>query len=121
VVRIAQDGARDVVFAVPEDKRSLVRIGQAVQVRPGRMVKPCCKARCARWRPVPTGDAHLHRQGGAGRGNVPPLGATVHVLPEGMGRRWTIKLPTAALRQEGGQTAVWVYDPQTRTVTAAAR
>jgi hypothetical protein len=29
VVRIAQDGARDVVFAVPEDKRSLVRIGQA--------------------------------------------------------------------------------------------
>jgi hypothetical protein len=25
-----------------------------------------------------------------------------------------IKLPTAALRQEGGQSAVWVYDPQTR-------
>jgi hypothetical protein len=40
-----------------------------VQVRPGRMARRC-KARCARWRPVPTGDAHLHRQGGAGRGNA---------------------------------------------------
>jgi hypothetical protein len=28
-----------VVFAVPEDKRSLVRIGQAVQVAPGRMAR----------------------------------------------------------------------------------
>jgi multidrug efflux pump subunit AcrA (membrane-fusion protein) len=28
----------------------------------------------------------------------------------------SIKLPTTALRQEGGHSAVWVYDPQSSTV-----
>ena len=34
VVRIAQDGARDAVFAVPEDRRASIRMGQGVQVKP---------------------------------------------------------------------------------------
>jgi membrane fusion protein, multidrug efflux system len=34
VLRLAQDGPRDVLFAVPEDKVSQLRLGQAVQVKP---------------------------------------------------------------------------------------
>ncbi|MBE0586867.1 MAG: efflux RND transporter periplasmic adaptor subunit, partial [Hydrogenophaga sp.] len=34
VVRLARDGARDVVFAVPEDRLAQLRVGQAAQVRP---------------------------------------------------------------------------------------
>jgi len=33
VVRLAQDGVRDVVFAVPEDKVALLRVGQELPVR----------------------------------------------------------------------------------------
>lgn len=46
VLRIAQDGPRDVVFSVPEDKLVLVRAGSDVSVRPWA-------ARCARSRPAP--------------------------------------------------------------------
>jgi hypothetical protein len=46
-------------------------------------------------------------------GDVPPLGATVYVAPQALAREGVqaIKLPTSALRQEGGQTAVWVFEP----------
>ena len=50
-----------------------------------------------------------------------PLGATVYVLPQGLGGAGTkglqvTKLPTSALRQEGGATAVWVLDKASITV-----
>jgi multidrug efflux system membrane fusion protein len=51
VVRIAQDGARDVVFAVPEDRATLIKTGTPVTVRGW---STSCRARCAKWRPVPT-------------------------------------------------------------------
>ena len=34
VVRIAQDGPRDIVFSVPEDRQALVKIGQKFKVTP---------------------------------------------------------------------------------------
>ena len=122
VVRIAQDGARDVVFAVPEDKRSQVKIGQAVQVRPwvdgeallqGKVREVAASADPA----TRTYTVKVALATGAGS-EVPPLGATVHVLPEGMGPAGldVIKLPTAAVREQGGQSSVWVYDPQAKVV-----
>ena len=57
--------------------------------------------------------------------DLPALGATVHVMPEGMGvsreavGSQVIKLPTTALRQEGGNgqgTAVWLYDAASSSV-----
>jgi len=51
--------------------------------------------------------------------DVPPLGATVYVAPQALEPSATqpvLKLPTSALRQEGGQTAVWVYEPASSTV-----
>ncbi len=54
VVRIAQDGARDVVFAVPEDqRRRLIKPGSAVTVRGWAGGSRRWPARCARWRPAP--------------------------------------------------------------------
>ncbi|WP_312589503.1 efflux RND transporter periplasmic adaptor subunit [Comamonas terrigena] len=121
VVRIAQDGERDVVFAVPEDKRSLVRIGQAVQVRPWADGEALLqgKVREVAASADPVTRTYTVKVALAG-GNVPPLGATVHVLPEGMGPAGldVIKLPTAAVRELGGQSAVWVYDPQTKAVAS---
>ena len=119
VVRIAQDGERDVVFAVPEDKRSLVRIGQAVQVRPwtdgAALLQGKVREVAAAADPVTR--TYTVKVAVAGS-TVPPLGATVHVLPEGMGPAGldVIKLPTAAVREQGGQSTVWVYDPHTKAV-----
>ena len=125
VVRIAQDGPRDVVFVVPEDKRGAIRVGQKVNVRPWsagmQPLQGQVREVAASADPVtrtyqvkvalPASDAAA----------VPPLGATVHALPEGMGPTGqpVIKLPTTALRQEGGGgqgTAVWVFDAASSTV-----
>jgi RND family efflux transporter MFP subunit len=125
VVRIAQDGPRDVVFVVPEDKRGDIRVGQKVNVRPWsagmQPLQGQVREVAASADPVtrtyqvkvalPTADAAA----------VPPLGATVHALPEGMGPTGqpVVKLPTTALRQEGGGgqgTAVWVFDAASSTV-----
>ena len=49
---------------------------------------------------------------------APPLGATVYVTPKAPSHAGVpaIKLPTSALRQQGQDTAVWVYDPASSTV-----
>jgi multidrug efflux system membrane fusion protein len=112
VVRIARDGARDAVFAVPEDKVALVRVGQPVQVRAwaeGSVMRGQVREVAASADPATrTYQVKVAVEGHA----VPPLGATVYVAPQalGTGGQQAIKLPTSALRQEGGKTAVWVYD-----------
>ncbi|WP_370678952.1 efflux RND transporter periplasmic adaptor subunit [Comamonas sp. GB3 AK4-5] len=119
VVRIAQDGARDVVLAVPEDKRGLVHVGQAVQVRPwadgGALLQGKVRELAAAADPV----TRTYAVKVALAADAPlPLGATVYALPQGMGPAGTalIKLPTTALRAQGDQSAVWVYDSQAKTV-----
>lgn len=118
VVRIAQDGPRDVVFAVPEDKVSQIKLGTAVDVRPWgatTALKGAVREVAASADPVtrtfavkvslPTQDALA-------------LGATVAVLPHALDRSGTpvIKLPTSALRQDGQSSAVWVLDTASMTV-----
>jgi multidrug efflux system membrane fusion protein len=118
VVRIARDGARDAVFAVPEDKVALVRVGQPVRVRAwaegtemrGQVREVAASA-------DPTTRTYQVKVAVEGQG-VPPLGATVYVAPQALGAEGlqAIKLPTSALRQDGGKTAVWVYDADKSTV-----
>lgn len=121
VVRIAHDGPRDVVFAVPEDKVARLKEGQAVAVRSwagggplqGRVREVAASADpVTRTFPV---KVTLPASGGA---DALPLGATVYVVPQPMAPQATgvIKLPTSALRQEGRGSAVWVLDPATLTV-----
>ncbi|WGT66149.1 efflux RND transporter periplasmic adaptor subunit [Variovorax paradoxus] len=118
VVRIAQDGARDVVFAVPEDRAALIKPGSPVTVRGWsggdelqgqvREVAASADAVTRTYSVKVAIDA----------ATSPALGATVYARPQALARAGgaVIKLPTSALRQEGKGTAVWVLDKPTMTV-----
>ena len=117
VVRLAQDGPRDVVFAVPEDRVAAVRPGQAVDVRAwagGAPMTGTVREVAASADPV----TRTFAVKVAVAENAPPLGATVYVLPRQGGAQGqpVIKLPTSALRQEAQGSAVWVYDAASGTV-----
>lgn len=118
VVRIAAEGPRDVVFAVPEDKVAALRPGTDVAVRlwagngelQGRIREVAASADpVTRTYPVKVSLEPRAR---------PPLGATVTVMPQALGHAGAqvIKIPTSALRQEGKGSAVWVLERQTMTV-----
>lgn len=118
VVRIAQDGPRDVVFSVPEDKVMAIKPGSDVKVRlwaadaaiAGKVREVAASADpVTRTYPVKVG------LDGAAQ---PPLGATAYVSPQALSTvgAQVIKLPTSALRQEGKGTAVWVLDKASMTV-----
>ncbi len=115
VVRIAQDGPRDVVFSVPEDKVAMVRTGSDVAIRVwsgNRNLAGKVREVSASADPVTrTFQVKVWIDGP----DAPALGSTVTVLPQSLGHAGAviIKLPTSALRQEGLATAVWVLDPRT--------
>ena len=121
VVRLALDGARDVVFAVPEDKLALFKTGQSVGVRLwGRD-----KTLQAQIRDVAASADAVTRtflvKAALPTGADAVLGATVTVLKPVTGTAvTTIKLPSSALRLEGNATTVWVLDPATMTVKSQA-
>lgn len=130
VVRIAQDGARDAVFAVPEDRRASIRIGQSVQVKPWSDESQVVSAQVREVAASADAGTRTYQIKAALQGsNLPALGSTVRVLPEGMsvtngavGGK-VIKLPTTALRQSGGGgqgSAVWLFDPATSTIKLQA-
>ncbi len=126
VFRIATDGARDAVFAVPEDRLAAMQIG--------------LKMRIKRW-PQNTELSGVVREVSASADPVtrtfqvkvaldanqtaPALGATVNVSSvasagAGLQGKQVIKLPTSALRQDGHGTAVWVLDPSNMTLRSQA-
>ncbi len=118
VLRIAADGVRDVVFSVPEDKVAAFKPGMAVKVRvwaqntelDGRVREVAASADpVTRTYPIKVA---------LDTPTPPVLGATVYVLPQGMGITGTqvIKLPTTALRQDGKASAVWVLDKTSMTL-----
>jgi membrane fusion protein, multidrug efflux system len=120
VVRLAHDGGRDAVFAVPEDQLGLMRDGSTVEVRvwPGQ-TRLAGKVREVSASADPVTRTYQVKVGLQGR-DLPPLGATVtvHAGARTGGRTSVIKLPTSALRQDGQATAVWVLDPATMTVSS---
>jgi membrane fusion protein, multidrug efflux system len=117
VVRIAQDGPRDVVFSVPEDKVSGFKTGMPVGIKlwaqngdaSGKVREIGATADpVTRTFPVKVSlDAK----------EAPALGSTVYVYPPSQTQgAQVIKLPTSALRQEGQGTAVWLLDKASMTV-----
>ncbi len=127
VLRLAADGPRDVVFAVPEDKVAALRIGQSVKLLPWAAAQ--AEGWLARVREVAASADPLTRTfqvkvEWAGAQTL-PLGSTVSVQVPGLGGgglegRQVIKLPTTALRQEGAGSAVWVLDEASMTVKSQA-
>lgn len=121
VVRIAQDGARDVVFAVPEDRVAVIKPGTSVDVRSwtaGANRKGVVREVAASADPV-TRTYQVKVSLDVKDANAAlPLGATVYVIPEVFSRAGipVIKLPTSALKQDGNTTAVWVLDKASMTV-----
>jgi RND family efflux transporter MFP subunit len=118
IVRIAQDGARDVVFSVPEDKVQAVRVGSAAQVQlwaSQQTLQGMVREVAASADPVTrTYSVKLSMDSKA----VLPLGATVTVTAEAFahGDMPVIKLPTSALLRDGNTSAVWLLDTASMTV-----
>jgi membrane fusion protein, multidrug efflux system len=118
VVRIAQDGPRDVVFAVPEDKAPLIRVGSAAEVRGWNaqsVIKGTVREVAASADPVTRTFAVKVALAAV---DALPLGTTVSVVPAALGHGGVqvIKLPTSAFRQDGKSSAVWVLDTASMTV-----
>ena len=118
VVRIAQDGPRDVVFAVPEDKVAQIKVGSAVAVRmwsSATQYKAQVREVAASADPV---TRTFSVKVSLDTKEAPALGTTVSVIPQALDRSGVqaIKLPTAAFRQDGQTSAVWVLDTATMTV-----
>lgn len=118
VLRIAQDGVRDVVFAVPEDKVAAIAVGSKVVVRPWAqdvawqaLVREVAASTDPVTRTFSVKAALDERQS-------PALGSTVSVHPEALSRAGTpvIKLPTSALRKDGERSAIWVLEPASMTL-----
>ena len=123
VVRIAADGVRDVVFSVPEDKVNSIKPGMAMKVRgwaqDAQTASSVGKVREVSASADPVTRTYLVKLALSGLAVPPPLGATVYVLPEGLGGVQgmpVIKLPTSALRRDGQNSAVWVLDKASMTL-----
>jgi multidrug efflux system membrane fusion protein len=122
VVRFAQEGPRDAVFAVPEHVVSRLKLGQKMtatlsngqQTLSGQVREIGASA-------DPATRTFTVKLGLVKAENL-PLGITLNVhAPQLAGSQSNvIKVPTSALRQEGQQSAVWVFDPASSTVSSQA-
>jgi len=118
VLRIAQDGARDLVFAVPEDRVVRIKLGSAVTVRPwsgAQAAQAVVREVAASADPV---TRTFVIKAALSASNTLALGSTVTVLPKDLesSAAVVIKLPTSALFESGKASAVWVLDPASMTV-----
>ena len=117
VFRIAQNGPRDVVIAVPEDKIALIKNGSTADVQPWSaktvfkgVVREVAASADAVTRTF-TVKIALEK-------SDLPLGSTVSVKLQSLNRSnlQVIKLPMSALYQNGQASAVWVVDKDSMTV-----
>jgi RND family efflux transporter MFP subunit len=124
VLRLAHDGPRDAVFAVPEDGVAAMRalLGQrgALQVRAwasSTLLPATVREVAAAADPVTRTFLVKADVGNATAGDSAlQLGQTVTVLAALPRREGITRLPLSAVTQQQGVTAVWVLDPATMTV-----
>ena len=120
VVRIAQDGPRDVVFSLPEGQLSLIAVGSAARAKrwdgSAADLQGTVRELAASADPLTrTYQAKLAMPVGM---NL-PLGATVYVYPELKDAKdaTAIKLPTSSLLQSAqGSSQVMLLDKASMTV-----
>jgi RND family efflux transporter MFP subunit len=123
VLRLAHDGPRDVVFAVPEDKVALVK---ALAQQPGRFkvrlwgtaqkTLPATIREISAAADTATRTFLVKADIGAEVANDIRLGQTATVLVELPQTAGITKLPLSALREEAGRSTVWVVDRSSMTV-----
>lgn len=123
VLRLALDGPRDAVFAIPEDKVDLLRTAGA---RPGGLrVQPWARDAAplpATLREIAAAADPVTRtflvKADVGAGDALRLGQTATVqleLPRSAG---VMRLPLSALKEEQGRSIVWVVERPAMTVRA---
>jgi len=125
VLRLAHDGPRDVVFAVPEDQVAAI---QALAATPGRFkVRPWGDAQAllpATIREVSAAADPVTRtfqvKADIGNGGLLRLGQTATVVVDMPRTVGVTKLPLSALKEEKGTSHVWLVDPTTMTVRLQA-
>lgn len=119
VLRLAHDGPRDAVFAVPEDGVAAVRalLGRpaAIRVRAwgGNVSAPATVREVAAAADPATRTFLVKADVGAA---PVQLGQTMTVVIDLPPREAAAKLPLSAVMQQQGQTAVWLLDKSTMTV-----
>lgn len=121
IVRVAEDGPRDVVFAVPEDRVAALR---AAASQPGALkVRVWGEGQASQalaLREVSAAADPITRtflfKADAGRDSGLKLGQTATVLLELPRTDNIIKLPLSAVLEQQGKTSVWLLDPATMTV-----
>jgi RND family efflux transporter MFP subunit len=132
VLRLAHDGPRDVVFAVPEDRIALIQALAADKTAgsggAGRFRVKLWGANGAAPLPAtirevaaaadPVTRTFLVKADIGAAGGAARLGQTATVSVELPQAAAAIKLPLAALKQEQGRTIVWVVERATMTVRA---
>ena len=122
VLRLAQDGARDVVFSVPEDRatalRALLGKREAISVRltgaGGQLVKASVREIAAAadattrtfWVKADIGQSAIR------------LGQTATVVVDEPAVEGIVKLPLTSIFEQQGKSVVWVLDPSAMTVAA---
>ena len=127
VLRLAHDGPRDVVFAVPEDKVGVVK---ALASQPGRFKVRLWGAAgeplVATIREISAAADPVTRTflvkadiGNATASGI-RLGQTASVLMELLQTPGVTKLPLSALREEQGRSSVWLVDSKAMTVSSQA-
>jgi RND family efflux transporter MFP subunit len=125
VLRLAHDGARDVVFAVPEDQVAGI---QALAATPGRFkVRPWGDPQAllpASIREISAAADPATRtfqvKADIGNGAALRLGQTATVVVDMPRTVGVTKLPLSALKEEKGASHVWLVDPTTMTVRLQA-
>jgi len=118
VVRLAQDGPRDVWLAVPEDRVQAVAVGSAASVQAwGSTVTLKAQVREVAASADPVTRTFAVKVGLSGK-EAPPLGATATVVLAALSHAGqpVLTVPTSALLKDGKSTAVWVLRPDTMTV-----
>lgn len=121
VLRLAHDGPRDVVFAVPEDKVPLVK---AIAAKPGGFKVKLWGAQTevipATIREIAAAADPVTRtflvKADIGKAPGARLGQTATVAMELPQLAGVTKLPLSALREEQGKSAVWLVDRGNMTV-----
>jgi RND family efflux transporter MFP subunit len=116
ILRLAQDGMRDVVFAVPEDRVSSIKTGQPVHIKLwGSELFLSAKVQEIAASADPVTRTFLVK---ADLNDMKiPLGTTATVLLKNeTSDNKKLTLPTTAVRQESGKSSVWLVDPASMTV-----
>lgn len=116
VLRVAQDGQRDAVFAVPEDQVGQLKMAQTLKVKfwgQEALQDATVREIAASADPV----TRTFSVRASLKDNSAALGSTLTVLlDQSSATGQAINLPTTAIRQEGGKTMVWVLDTASMTV-----